>query len=67
MANATLSIGEVAEKAGVNVSAIRFYEREGLPPEPELAAATQCECETLPAASVHDALATIIDRELARS
>jgi MerR family redox-sensitive transcriptional activator SoxR len=35
MADATLSIGEVAEKAGVNVSAIRFYEREGLLPEPE--------------------------------
>jgi hypothetical protein len=33
---ATLSIGEVAERAGVSVSAIRFYEREnlagGLPP-----------------------------------
>lgn len=35
MATATLSIGEVAEKAGVNVSAIRFYEREGLLPTPE--------------------------------
>jgi MerR family redox-sensitive transcriptional activator SoxR len=35
MADAALSIGEVAEKAGVNVSAIRFYEREGLLPEPE--------------------------------
>lgn len=35
MADATLSIGEVAEKAGVNVSAIRFYERRGLLPEPE--------------------------------
>jgi len=31
----TLSIGEVAERAGVNVSAIRFYERRGLLPEPE--------------------------------
>jgi MerR family transcriptional regulator, redox-sensitive transcriptional activator SoxR len=31
----TLSIGEVAERGGVNVSAIRFYEREGLLPEAE--------------------------------
>lgn len=30
MAEATLSIGEVAEKAGISISAIRFYEREGL-------------------------------------
>jgi len=35
MAEATLSIGEVASQAGVNVSAIRFYERNGLLPEPE--------------------------------
>lgn len=35
MADSTLSIGEVAKRAGVNVSAIRFYEREGLLPEPE--------------------------------
>jgi len=35
MAEATLSIGEVANQAGVNVSAIRFYERQGLLPEPE--------------------------------
>jgi MerR family redox-sensitive transcriptional activator SoxR len=35
MAEATLSIGEVAKEAGVNVSAIRFYERKGLLPEPE--------------------------------
>ncbi|MGE0504518.1 MAG: MerR family transcriptional regulator [Solirubrobacterales bacterium] len=34
-AEATLSIGQVAEKAGVKVSAIRFYEREGLLPEAE--------------------------------
>ena len=37
MAEATLSIGEVAGKAGVSVSAIRFYEREGLLPEAERA------------------------------
>lgn len=35
MAEATLSIGEVASRAGVNVSAIRFYERRGLLPEPD--------------------------------
>lgn len=35
--NATLGIGEVASRAGVNASAIRFYEREGLLPEPERA------------------------------
>jgi MerR family redox-sensitive transcriptional activator SoxR len=32
---ATMSIGELARRAGVSVSAIRFYEREGLLPEPE--------------------------------
>lgn len=37
MPEARLSIGEVADKAGVNVSAIRFYERRGLLPEPERA------------------------------
>jgi MerR family redox-sensitive transcriptional activator SoxR len=31
----TLSIGEVAEQAHLNISAIRFYERKGLLPEPE--------------------------------
>jgi len=35
MAEAMLSIGEVAGKASVSVSAIRFYERSGLLPEPE--------------------------------
>ncbi len=34
MADATLSIGQVAAKAGLNVSAIRYYERHGLLPEP---------------------------------
>lgn len=33
--DATLPIGEVARRAGLNVSAIRFYERKGLLPEPE--------------------------------
>jgi MerR family redox-sensitive transcriptional activator SoxR len=35
MKDATLSIGEVAERADSSVSAIRFYEREGLLPEAE--------------------------------
>jgi len=35
MAEATLSIGEVAEKTGTSISAIRFYEREGLLPAAE--------------------------------
>lgn len=30
----TLMIGEVARQAGVGVETIRFYEREGLVPEP---------------------------------
>jgi MerR family transcriptional regulator, redox-sensitive transcriptional activator SoxR len=33
--DATLAIGEVARRAGLRVSAIRFYERKGLLPEPE--------------------------------
>lgn len=37
MAEATLSIGEVASRAGISVSAIRFYERRELLPEPERA------------------------------
>jgi MerR family transcriptional regulator, redox-sensitive transcriptional activator SoxR len=35
MADSELNIGEVAERAGISVSAIRFYEREGLLPRPE--------------------------------
>jgi MerR family redox-sensitive transcriptional activator SoxR len=35
MSEATLTIGEVAERAGASVSAIRFYEREGLLPKAE--------------------------------
>lgn len=35
MAERELRIGEVAERAGISVSAIRFYEREGLLPPPE--------------------------------
>lgn len=35
MSEAMLSIGEVAERAGIAVSAIRYYERNGLLPEAE--------------------------------
>ena len=35
MVEAKLSIGEVAERAGVSVSAIRYYERNGLLPRAE--------------------------------
>jgi len=35
MSEATLSIGEVADRASVSVSAIRYYERNGLLPEAE--------------------------------
>jgi MerR family transcriptional regulator, redox-sensitive transcriptional activator SoxR len=35
MTDTTLTIGEVAEQANLNVSAIRFYERNGLLPEAE--------------------------------
>jgi len=31
----TLTIGQVAKRAGINVSAVRFYERRGLLPEAE--------------------------------
>lgn len=32
--NPTLTIGAVAKRVGVNIDTIRFYEREGLLPEP---------------------------------
>jgi redox-sensitive transcriptional activator SoxR len=35
MSDEELRIGEVAERAGVSISAIRYYEREGLLPRPE--------------------------------
>lgn len=35
MSEATMSIGEAAKRSGVSISAIRFYERKGLMPEPE--------------------------------
>lgn len=34
MATETLTTGEVAEQAGVNVQTVRYYERRGLLPEP---------------------------------
>ena len=33
--DATLTIGQVADRAGINSSAIRYYERHGLMPPPE--------------------------------
>ena len=30
----TLTIGQVAEQAGVNIETVRYYERQGLIPEP---------------------------------
>jgi len=35
MHDATLTIGQVADRAGINTSAIRYYERHGLLPTPE--------------------------------
>jgi MerR family redox-sensitive transcriptional activator SoxR len=35
--DATLTIGQVAASVGVNASAVRFYERRGVMPEPERA------------------------------
>jgi Hg(II)-responsive transcriptional regulator len=34
MASQTLTTGETAERAGVNVQTVRYYERRGLLPEP---------------------------------
>jgi MerR family redox-sensitive transcriptional activator SoxR len=35
MEDVTLTIGEVARRAGLNTSAIRYYERVGVLPQPE--------------------------------
>jgi MerR family transcriptional regulator, redox-sensitive transcriptional activator SoxR len=35
MTASDLTIGQVADRAGINASAIRFYEREGILPKPE--------------------------------
>jgi MerR family redox-sensitive transcriptional activator SoxR len=37
-----LSIGEVARRAGINASAIRYYERAGLLAEPERVGGKRC-------------------------
>lgn len=34
MSETTFTIGEVSTRAGINASAIRFYEREGVLPQP---------------------------------
>ncbi|MFL6189801.1 MAG: MerR family DNA-binding transcriptional regulator, partial [Actinomycetes bacterium] len=35
-----MRVGEVAERAGVNVETLRYYERQGLLPAPERAPST---------------------------
>jgi len=35
MGHATMTIGELARRAGVNVQTVRYYERRGLLPEPD--------------------------------
>jgi MerR family transcriptional regulator, redox-sensitive transcriptional activator SoxR len=48
MEDSTFTIGEVAKRAGLNVSAIRFYEAEGLLPEaPRVAGQRRYGDETL--------------------
>lgn len=48
MDDATLTIGQVAQRAGVNASAIRYYEAEGLLPEaPRVAGQRRYTDETL--------------------
>jgi MerR family transcriptional regulator, redox-sensitive transcriptional activator SoxR len=48
MDDATLTIGQVAQRAGLNVSAIRYYEAEGLLPEaPRVAGQRRYTDETL--------------------
>ena len=37
MEEATLTIGQVAQEVGLNTSAIRYYERVGVLPQPERA------------------------------
>ena len=55
MDDANLTIGEVAKRAGLNVSAIRFYEAEGLLPEaPRIAGQRRYGDETLSRLGVID-------------
>lgn len=48
-----MTIGEVAERTGINASAIRYYERAGLLPEPELPFLNRLLCPVWPIILVH--------------
>ena len=51
----TLSIGQVAERAGLNTSHIRFYERAGVLPQPErVSGQRRYRPEVLPRLSIID-------------
>ena len=55
MNDATLTIGQVAARAGLNVSAIRYYEREGLlPPAPRVSGQRRYAEQTLTRLGVID-------------
>jgi MerR family transcriptional regulator, redox-sensitive transcriptional activator SoxR len=55
MEDATLTIGQVAKRAGLNVSAIRYYESEGLlPPATRLGGRRRYTEEILPRLGVID-------------
>ena len=55
MDDSTVTIGEVARRAGLNVSAIRFYEAEGLLPQaPRMAGQRRYSNETLSRLGVID-------------
>ena len=55
MNDATLTIGQVASRAGLNVSAIRYYEREGLlPPAPRVSGQRRYAEQTLTRLGVID-------------
>jgi MerR family redox-sensitive transcriptional activator SoxR len=55
MDDATLTIGQVAQRAGLNVSAIRYYEAQGLLPEaPRLSGQRRYTEETLARLGVID-------------
>jgi MerR family redox-sensitive transcriptional activator SoxR len=55
MSDATLTIGQVAQRAGLNVSALRYYESEGLLPEaPRVGGQRRYSTETLTRLGVID-------------
>jgi MerR family redox-sensitive transcriptional activator SoxR len=55
MDDATLTIGQVAQRAGLNVSAIRYYEAQGLLPEaPRVSGQRRYDEETLTRLGVID-------------